>query len=166
MFSTLFEHIIKETEREEFKELFQPISKEEAKSRLMDYIKEVAYQNPDGTWSADGDVDLSRRNLTELSVQFKKVDGSFSCYNNKLISLQGAPKEVGGSFWCSGNQLTSLQGAPEEVGGDFSCYNNQLISLQGAPKEVGRKMYVGYNPVSVEELKKTISRSYMSRIVK
>ena len=207
MFSTLFEHIIKETEREEFKELFQPISKEEAKSRLMDYIKEVAYQNPDGTWSADGDVDLSRRNLTELPVQFKKVGGgfwcrinkltslqgapkevggcfdcsynqltslqgapeevggSFWCYNNKLTSLQGAPKEVGGGFDCSYNQLTTLQGAPKEVGGSFSCSYNQLTSLQGAPEEVGRWMYVGHNSVSVEELKKTISRSYMSRIV-
>jgi len=186
MFSILLEHIIKETEREEFEELFQPISKEEAKSRLMDYIKEVAYQNPDGTWSADGDVDLSEKGLTELPVQFKKVGGYFDCsYNqlttlqgapkevsgdfdcshNQLTSLQGAPKEIGGYFWCHINKLTSLQGAPEEVGGSFWCYNNKLTSLQGAPEEVGRWMYVGYNPVSVEELKKTISRSYMSRIV-
>ena len=56
-------------------------------------------------------------------------EGSFSCTNNNLTSLEGAPREVKGDFNCSDNNLTSLEGAPREVKGDFYCYNNNLTSL-------------------------------------
>jgi len=110
MFSHLFEHILKEEEKKHFEELFRPLTPEEYEERMVEYIKEFCYQNPDGTWSADGDVNLSRMNLTKLPVRFKEVKGDFYCSSNKLTTLKGAPKWVGRSFRCPYNNLTSLEG--------------------------------------------------------
>ena len=206
MFNQLFDYIVQEEQESDFDSHFQPITPEEGKSRLMDYIKSVCTQNPDGTWSSEGDVNLKDKRLDKFPVKFKKVGGNFYCWSDKLTTLEGAPEEVGRNFYCSGNNLTSLEGAPETVGGDFYCSNNQLTSLEGAPKkvggdficsynqlttlegapkevgrnfscsynqlttlegapeEVGGNFYCGNNSKSVEELKKTIDRSYMNRI--
>jgi len=186
MFSRLFEHILKEEEKKHFEELFQPLPPEEHEERIMNYIEEICYQNPDGTWSADGDVDLSEMNLTRLPVQFKEVGGTFDCsFNkltslegaprivrgdfdcsqNKLISLKGGPKRVGGDFYCAHNDLTSLEGGPKIVKGSFYCHFNNLTSLEGAPVKVGRNFYIVGNPKSVKELKKTIDRPYTEKII-
>ena len=103
MFSDLFEHVLKEVSGEEFEDLFQPVSQEEYSSRTMDYIKSVCTQNPGGTWSCEGDVDLSDRDLKKLPVKFRRVAGNFYCSRNKLTSLEGAPEEIGGDLICSDN---------------------------------------------------------------
>jgi len=136
MFSSLFEHILKEEEKRDFEEIFQPLTPEEHEKRLMDYIKEFCYQNPDGTWSADGDVDLFNMGLIKFPVRFKVVKGNFNCSTNNLTSLEGSPEKVGGTFDCTFNNLISLEGAPKKVGGDFDCAYNKLISLEGSPEEV------------------------------
>ncbi|MFW6130870.1 MAG: hypothetical protein ACOC56_06750, partial [Atribacterota bacterium] len=71
--------------------------------------------NDDLTVDVDENVDLSHRNLTEMPIQFNKVNGTFYCTYNQLTSLVGAPKKVFGYFYCSNNKLTSLEGAPEKV---------------------------------------------------
>ena len=120
----------------QFDSLFKPISQEEVlQRRLSNCIK-----NSDGTYSSDGDVNLSNLGLTKLPVKFKYVKGNFYCSHNKLTSLEGAPQEVGGGFVCSYNQLTSLEGAPQKVGGYFVCSGN---------------------PVPCEKLMKTVKRSYL-----
>ena len=106
MFNELYENILNEVSKSEFEDLFQPASKEEVESRLLDYIKSVCTQNPDGTWSSDGDVDLSNRGLTKLPVKFREVGGYFYCSHNSLTSLEGAPQEVNGNFYCSHNKLS------------------------------------------------------------
>jgi hypothetical protein len=189
MFSQLFDHIVQEEQESDFDSHFQPITPEEGESRrmdyiksVMDYIKSVCIQNPDGTWSSEGDVHLEGKGLDKFPVKFKsvggdfncsynnltslegapeKVEGFFNCYSNQLFSLEGAPDEVGGYFYCSGNNLISLEGAPKEVGGDFYCSGNNLKTLEGAPKEVGGDFYYYNNSKSVEELKKTIDRPYI-----
>jgi len=112
-----------------FKKLFRPLTPEEYEERIINYIKEICYQNPDGTWSADGDVSLFKVGLTKLPVRFKVVKGGFDCSHNKLTSLEGSPKRVGGYFDCSHNELTSLEGGPEMVRENFSCYGNKLTTL-------------------------------------
>jgi len=170
----------------EFEKLFRPLTQKEYEERIVGYIKEICYQNPDGTWSADGDVNLFGMKLTKLPVQFKEVKGYFNCAYNNLITLEGAPRKVKGYFYCNNNNLTSLEDSPEEVGGKFYCYNNKLTSLEGAPevvrgnfdcsyniltslegapKVVGGDFYADYNLKSVKELKKTIDRPYMERII-
>jgi hypothetical protein len=106
------------------------------------------YDLPDG-FVIEGDVDLSKKGLTELPDLSKvTVKGNFNCSDNQLTSLTGAPREVGGDFWCYDNQLTTLQGAPQEVGGDFRCDNNKLTTLQGAPQKVGEGFYCRSNELT------------------
>jgi hypothetical protein len=172
MFSQLFDHIVQEEQESDFDSHFQPATPEEGESRVMDYIKSICTQNPDGTWSSEGDVNLEYTGLDKFPVKFKSVGGYFYCYQNKLPSLEGAPEEVGGDFDCSYNQLKTLEGAPKkvegvfscsdnklktlegapkEVGGSFNCYNNQLKTLEGAPKEVGGDFYCSYNQLKTLE---------------
>jgi hypothetical protein len=93
--------------------------------------------NSDGTVDVEGNVDISKRNLSKLPLKFGRVTGGFYCYINKLTTLLGCPMEVGGDFWCHNNQLTTLLGCPKEVGGGFYCSHNQLTTLEGCPKKVG-----------------------------
>ena len=103
----------------------------------QDGISYNLYDMPKG-FVIKGDLDLSRKGLTELpDLSEVVVKGNFYCSENKLTSLDGAPQTVGGDFNCSINQLTSLEGAPKEVGGGFSCFHNELTSLEGAPQTVG-----------------------------
>ena len=74
-------------------------------------------------------------------IKFGSVTGNFTCFCNKLRSLEGAPKEVSGNFYFRNNGLRSLEGSPQKVGGSFNCSLNELQSLKGAPKEVG----MGFN---------------------
>jgi len=115
---------------------------------LKKCIKGTYTINDDGSIDVDGNVDLSRKNLTKIPFNFSKVSGSFYCTNNQLTSLDGAPNTVGGNFSCYFNQLTSLEGAPNNVGGIFSCNNNQLTSLEGAPNNVGGDFYCTYNQLT------------------
>ena len=138
-------------------DIFKPYSLEEViQKRLKDCTL-----NSDGTYSCEGNVDLSGLGLIVLSVKFKEVKGYFDCSNNYLTSLEGGPKEVGKCFWCNNNNLTALKGAPRKVGQDFNCMYNKLTSLEGAPEKVGREFSCSDNPISAYELKKNIKRSYL-----
>ena len=116
-------------------------------------------QYTDGKWSfdrytnvvdIDGSFNVSGSDIFDfLGINFGKVGGDFSCYDNpNLTSLEGAPDWVGGSFSCSHNPgLTSLEGAPKKVGGDFWCrHNPNLTSLEGAPNWVGGHFSCDNNP--------------------
>ena len=54
----------------------------------------------------------------------KEVGGTFSCCENKLITLDGGPTTVGKDYICSESQLGSLAGAPKVIHGDFICKYN------------------------------------------
>lgn len=74
-----------------------------------------------------GDVDLSNRGLTKIPFDFKKVDGSFYCNNNQLISLKGSPNIVSGNFYCYNNQIISSGEINYNVSGNFYCHNNLVV---------------------------------------
>jgi hypothetical protein len=93
--------------------------------------------NDDGTIDVNGNVDLDRKYLTELPLNFNRVTGFFTCTHNQLTTLKGSPRWVGGSFFCGVNKLTSLEFSPDYVGVDFSCRENDLTDLVGSPKETG-----------------------------
>jgi hypothetical protein len=110
-----------------------------------------------GVWSinsdtnlidVNGNVSMSRMNLTKIPVKFGKVTGNFDCHENELTSLVGAPQLVGGNFYCSYNQLTSLTRAPQSVGEGFYCHANQLTSLLGAPQSVRGGFNCSYNQLT------------------
>ena len=94
-----------------------------------------------------GHVNLDNLFLTVLPEWLSdvEVEGSFSCYDNKLTTLQGGPKTVGGGFYCYDNKLTTLQGAPKTVGGGFSCHDNPgnfTAEDVRAVSNVGGEVYV------------------------
>jgi len=170
----LLEKLLNLTEED----IFKPYSLEEV---LQKRLKDCTL-NSDGTYSSEGNVNLSGLGLTILPVKFKEVKGYFDCSNNQLTSLEGSPIKVSKGFWCAHNKLTSLEGCPKEVGGGFDCYNNnltslegapekvagsfhcsgnELTSLKGAPREVGLDFWCGENPVSICKLKKTVKRDYL-----
>ena len=72
-----------------------------------------------------GNVYLYDLGLKNIPIIFGKVGGNFSCFDNKLTSLNGCPKEVNGDFDCNHNNLTSLKGSPSKVGEHFDCSNNK-----------------------------------------
>lgn len=98
--------------------------------------------NQDGSIDVDGNVNLFRRNLIELPLQFGIVTGSFKCVDNTLTSLNGSPKNVLGDFDCSHNLITSLVGGPVAVGGDYCIGANNLPNLVGCPHRVGGHLYI------------------------
>lgn len=90
--------------------------------------------NDNLTVDVDGDINLFKRELKSIPVQFNIVNGDFNCAANQLESLQGCPKFVYGDFYCYKNKIKSLTMAPEEVCGGFDCGSNNLTSLKGCPK--------------------------------
>jgi hypothetical protein len=118
----------------------------------MDYCKIIeictAYNirnysiNGDGNVDVDGNVNLFRRNLTELPVQFGTVTGHFNSVDNALTSLDGSPKNVLRNFDCSHDLITSLVGGPVAVGGDYCIGANNLPNLVGCPHRVGGHLYI------------------------
>ncbi len=86
-----------------------------------------------------GNVNLRKRRLKSIPVQFNRVQGTFDCQDNNLTTLIGSPHFVSEHFMCNNNSLTSLEGAPQEIGGTFNCSMNTAIkSLKGGPVRVGR----------------------------
>ena len=85
----------------QFDSLFKPLPKEDLISRRLSNC----VRNEDGTYSSDGDVNLSNLGLTKLPVKFKYVKDDFNCSDNQLTSLEGVPQKVGGDFYCSGNPV-------------------------------------------------------------
>ena len=117
--------------------------------------------NDDGSVDVDGLVDLSNEVLTEIPLNFNKVQGEFSCASNNLTDLKGSPKWVGGSFYCNHNNLTTLSGSPESVGGHFNCSNNKLTTLEGSPKSIGDGFDCdGNNLTSLKGCPKNIGQNF------
>jgi hypothetical protein len=105
------------------------------KATIMRWLDEMEIKNyrinDDMSVNVDGVVDLSKKNLTSIPIQFNRVNGTFSCYDNNLTSLDGCPMIVNGDFSCSWNSLTSLEGSPTQVDGDFLCIaNNKTFSVK------------------------------------
>jgi hypothetical protein len=93
--------------------------------------------NDDLTVDVNDWVDLSKRKLTEIPVQFGTVIGCFSVWDNDLTSLKGCPFKVTESFNCSKNKLTSLEYCPQEVGHVLGFDDNLIFSVEYAPKVIG-----------------------------
>ena len=94
--------------------------------------------NSDGTVDVKGDVDISKKSLKNIPVQFGTVSGNFYCSSNNLTTLKGGPEIVKRHFYCSFNKLTSLEYSPKEVGGDFYCNDNKKQFTEEEVREVSK----------------------------
>ncbi len=105
--------------------------------------------NDDGSIDVDGDVDLKHNKLTELPLNFNKVNGFFNCDHNQLTTLKGSPKYVDG-FSCGTNKLTSLEYSPKYVDGLFYCRRNEIKDLYGISDYIGGYLYCdGGTPIGI-----------------
>lgn len=130
----------------------QPFYNIEVAKKSLKALNVTYTQQKDGFLVVNGNIDLSGKNLTQLpDLRPVIIEGVFSCYGNKLTSLEGSPVIVREGFFCENNQLTTLEGAPSFVGGHFSCSYNKLISLRGAPEKVRGDFYCSYNQLKTFE---------------
>ena len=88
-------------------------------SQVKDWLNSMRISNytinADLTVDVNGSVELNKKGLSEIPIQFNKVSGYFVCSENRLTTLKGCPKYVGNFFACNDNGLTTLQYAPQEV---------------------------------------------------
>lgn len=63
------------------------------------------------------DVNISNTDITNIPIQFDKVNGFFHCSYNKLTSLESGPIFINGYYNCSNNNLTSLKGSSKIING-------------------------------------------------
>ncbi len=113
-----------------------------------DYFENLRTNEHQYIVNVKGNVNLSKKKLKEISIQFYHVDGYFDCSSNYLESLKGSPQYVGRDFYCAYNQLTSLKGCPQSISGDFYCAYNQLTSLKGCPQSISGNFYCDYNQLT------------------
>jgi hypothetical protein len=102
------------------------------KHGLRDFIIEN-----DFTVNVYGSVNLDKKDLHEIPVQFGMIKYDFRCSNNHLTSLKGCPYHVGRDFDCSGNNLTSWDNFPPTVEGDIICSVNTISSIKELKSEFG-----------------------------
>jgi hypothetical protein len=101
--------------------------------------------NDDLTVDVNGSVDLGFEKLSEILVQFGKIEGSFWCDNNLLTNLIGSPKYTKEGFNCSNNQLINLEGCPEIIMGQFVCEKNKIKNLEFFPNKINGEIYMNEN---------------------
>jgi hypothetical protein len=113
--------------------------------------------NSDNSVDVDGDVDLHDKRLESIPLSFNIVNGYFGCGRNYLISLKGCPVRVGNRFSCYNNKLTSLQYSPQYVeNGNFSCGRNKIESLQYCTKLIRGDFYCYNNELTSLEYHPTV----------
>jgi len=118
--------------------------------------------NDDLSIDVEGHVNLAYKNLEYLPLRFNYVSGDFSCYDNKLKTLEGCPQTVSGSFDCNRNKLKTLEGCPQTVSGSFDCYRNKLITLEGSPSVVNGNLICYDNKLeTLEGSPKTINGNFL-----
>jgi len=125
--------------REQFKEL--------CKFHRLNFDKVT--QNPNGTIDYDGNVNLYKKRLTKIPLQFNHVTGNFFCSRNPALkSLIGSPKIIDGDFYCYKNPgLKTLVGGPKKVDGTYFCFDcKNLKSLKGVAKFIGEDFNCTYTP--------------------
>lgn len=109
------------------------MNKDEIKAWLDKYGIGNYTINEDLTVDVDGNVDLFKKKLYKIPIQFNEVKGYFNCACNQLKSLKGSPKIINDYFSCNTNKLISLKFGPNIIKGDIICYKNELLSLDYLP---------------------------------
>ena len=104
--------------------------------------------NDDLTVDVDDDVDINNKNIIEIPIKFNRINGTFYCIDNNLVSLKGCPSYVKFNFVCTDNILTSLEFCPTFVGGYFNCSNNKLKTLEYCPTHINESFICSDNKLT------------------
>lgn len=105
--------------------------------------------NEDLSINVDDDVDLSRKNLLYLPVQFNTVTGGFYCSFNLLTTCAGFPRKFALNVDASGNKLTNVEGMPKRIGSHCNLKHNNLTSIKGLENiEIHGELILSHNPLT------------------
>ena len=151
MSSKLAKNLLRIMETEQSAEVLRKSSEdvfdkiEAIRDTMREYgIEEAQYDiTSEGYVNIRGDVDLSKRKLTEIPIKFGYVTGSFCVYDNELTSLKNCPYNVDGDFIASNNKIEYLfnPDSPDEIyfpkliKGNIDLSNNLLKDTRGLPNE-------------------------------
>jgi hypothetical protein len=80
----------------------------------------------DLTVDANCFINLSKKELTHIPIQFGVIGGGFDISYNTLTTLKGSPSKTYGPFNCHNNPLINLNYAPKAVA-EFSCSGNMEL---------------------------------------
>lgn len=134
----------------------------EFKSANQSYPIKATYVINGDVVDVKGDVDLSRKNLTELPFQFGKVEGEFYVFLNQLTSFKNSPREITGNCYYAYNPLKSLQYAPKIMHQDFTfddfAFENieEVLDKELMEIKVGASVIKNYNVLPKEEFQRMI----------
>ena len=112
-----------------FKEIFFTEEKLTNKLKRMGFELSKANIHKDETVDYDGDVNLSKKQLSVIPIKFGVVRGNFDVSDNALRNLVNAPKQVYGNFTIDDNFITDVKDSPKLVLGDYSCKYNKLDDI-------------------------------------
>ena len=104
--------------------------------------------NEDLSVDVNESVDLYKKSLKYLPIQFGVVKGNFDISENELTSLLGSPHIIEGEFYCNENNLKSLEYGPKIVQGCYCCQNNHLTMLKGIPSIINGDLTVWQNNIN------------------
>jgi hypothetical protein len=111
--------------------------------------------------NVQGSVNLDKKGLEYLPVQFGHVGDYFSCRGNKLLSLKGCPHTVEDSMDCAYNKLVTLEYFPKEIGSSCLINNNHLLTLEYCTENIyGRFLCHDNELTSLLHGPKTVSERY------
>jgi len=105
------------------------------KKIIYDWLDEMGVINytinDDLTIDCTTTVNLHLKNLDEIPdyINFNRVNGSFSCAHNNLISLRGCPKYVNGNFYCCSNTKYFTKDDVKEICQVGSTINTSSVYL-------------------------------------
>jgi hypothetical protein len=120
--------------------------------------------NSDNSVNVNDNVYLYNKRLESIPLNFNIVNGYFDCGRNYLISLKGCPVRVGSRFSCYRNKLTSLQYSPQYMeNGDFSCRSNKIESLQYCTELIRGGFSCTYNKLTSLEYHPTVYGKFWCR---
>lgn len=85
--------------------------------------------NDDKSIDVTGNISFFSNGITELPLNFNKVDGDFDLSFNNLTTLKGIPKEVN-SLYLVHNELTRLDYVPEIVKTHLDLSFNKLTDMK------------------------------------
>jgi len=93
----------------------------------------------------NGNLNISKKNLTSLEGIYKEINGNFYCTYNKITSFKHCP-DIKGNFWSNNNQITSFKHCPD-IKGDFWCNNNKITSFKHCP-DIKGDFCCSYNKIT------------------
>jgi len=112
----------------------------------LDKYKVVNYTiNDDLTVDVDDDLHLAECGLTDLPIQFGKVQGTAYFGMNQLTSFKGMPNSIKGHLNCENNLITNFEHCPKFINGLLICSNNPIKSLKGFNSEINGNLYHSYS---------------------